>query len=586
MSPRTGRTQVHTQKVDRCPDVIRPASRSTRLQRALAEERLAELRAQRERLAQSGEAAAAPLQQSERERLIRLGVITPFEALPGFERKALVVPSDRLKSHQEAGTWAAAAAPQQRHMSPDVLQARQRMLQVARQLPKGRETRLIEVDELPAETLAQLGGLSGSRQFPESYFHQSNRARGVRVIDKEHRSKRAAVPRVMAHDVGPTLDQVAQVKEEEDAQLAGYSDDTGEEDEEGPGQAPARRPKRRLRAINRCAPDASFALVSLEGWMVDPCFGCSGGEEDVDSDPEYIPRQQQRRRRRSRSGTAAALGLEVKEDSQEDEMVIIVSDSDDEDEDEDLVEEDLTFSQADGGFGRASRARKGRSVPGRDEDDWSEERYEARVDQAMLERAQQVAAALQDTGEDLTKSIELDGGFKVPMFVYSRLYDYQRTGVKWLWELYCQRAGGIVGDEMVSAESGHSSGLLVPRGLYQLHTTSLSAVAPGARQDDPGHCLPRGTPALGSLPAVSYRLPGHGAQAVAGRVSGLGARVPCPPFARLCPGRGRQRQAAGPCCAPARGAGPPQGPCSHDLRAGSAAARRAAAHRLGTRHSG
>ena len=25
---------------------------------------------------------------------------------------------------------------------------------------------------------------------------------------------------------------------------------------------------------------------------------------------------------------------------------------------------------------------------------------------------------------------------------------YQKTCVKWLWELHCQEAGGIVGDEM------------------------------------------------------------------------------------------------------------------------------------------
>lgn len=28
------------------------------------------------------------------------------------------------------------------------------------------------------------------------------------------------------------------------------------------------------------------------------------------------------------------------------------------------------------------------------------------------------------------------------------LYRYQRTGVKWLWELHVQQCGGIVGDEM------------------------------------------------------------------------------------------------------------------------------------------
>ena len=42
----------------------------------------------------------------------------------------------------------------------------------------------------------------------------------------------------------------------------------------------------------------------------------------------------------------------------------------------------------------------------------------------------------------------LDGGFKVPGDVWPSLFDYQRTGVRWLWELYSQQVGGIVGDEM------------------------------------------------------------------------------------------------------------------------------------------
>lgn len=41
-----------------------------------------------------------------------------------------------------------------------------------------------------------------------------------------------------------------------------------------------------------------------------------------------------------------------------------------------------------------------------------------------------------------------EGGFKVPGAVWSGLFGYQRTGVKWLWELHNQRAGGIIGDEM------------------------------------------------------------------------------------------------------------------------------------------
>ncbi|OAX83254.1 hypothetical protein ACJ72_02384 [Emergomyces africanus] len=42
----------------------------------------------------------------------------------------------------------------------------------------------------------------------------------------------------------------------------------------------------------------------------------------------------------------------------------------------------------------------------------------------------------------------LDGGYHIPGDIYPYLFDYQKTGVQWLWELYQQKVGGIIGDEM------------------------------------------------------------------------------------------------------------------------------------------
>ena len=41
-----------------------------------------------------------------------------------------------------------------------------------------------------------------------------------------------------------------------------------------------------------------------------------------------------------------------------------------------------------------------------------------------------------------------EGGLHVPAWVNDRLFGYQRLGLEWMWELYRQGAGGIVGDEM------------------------------------------------------------------------------------------------------------------------------------------
>ena len=43
---------------------------------------------------------------------------------------------------------------------------------------------------------------------------------------------------------------------------------------------------------------------------------------------------------------------------------------------------------------------------------------------------------------------QFNNGYKVPGDIYPLLFDYQKTGVQWLWELYTQQVGGIIGDEM------------------------------------------------------------------------------------------------------------------------------------------
>lgn len=41
-----------------------------------------------------------------------------------------------------------------------------------------------------------------------------------------------------------------------------------------------------------------------------------------------------------------------------------------------------------------------------------------------------------------------EGGLRIPGDIFPSLFDYQKTGVQWLWELYTQQVGGIIGDEM------------------------------------------------------------------------------------------------------------------------------------------
>jgi DNA excision repair protein ERCC-6 len=95
-------------------------------------------------------------------------------------------------------------------------------------------------------------------------------------------------------------------------------------------------------------------------------------------------------------------------------------------------------------------------------DDGNEDLYQARLQKWCKRRQdartrQMPAEPLAEDGEERPEwelphpsrpDAVVDAEFKVPGDVYSALFDYQKTGVRWLWELYTQQVGGIVGDEM------------------------------------------------------------------------------------------------------------------------------------------
>ncbi|KAF6154756.1 hypothetical protein GIB67_032368 [Kingdonia uniflora] len=55
---------------------------------------------------------------------------------------------------------------------------------------------------------------------------------------------------------------------------------------------------------------------------------------------------------------------------------------------------------------------------------------------------------VEDADDTEPSYVTVEGGFKIPKAIFTKLFDYQKVGVQWLWELHCQRAGGIIGDEM------------------------------------------------------------------------------------------------------------------------------------------
>jgi DNA excision repair protein ERCC-6 len=96
-------------------------------------------------------------------------------------------------------------------------------------------------------------------------------------------------------------------------------------------------------------------------------------------------------------------------------------------------------------------------------DDGNEKVYRQRVEKWSRNRAAARKRARERAGDNTTEDdaeeecfkphpteadTVLDGGFRIPGDIYPALFDYQKTGVQWLWELFSQNVGGIIGDEM------------------------------------------------------------------------------------------------------------------------------------------
>lgn len=82
-------------------------------------------------------------------------------------------------------------------------------------------------------------------------------------------------------------------------------------------------------------------------------------------------------------------------------------------------------------------------------DDLDEFDYEDRIDFWVANGLGLMGSMSErDKSEVPPGSVVYDEQLEVPAWMNDRLFPYQRTGVRWMWELYRQGAGGVVGDEM------------------------------------------------------------------------------------------------------------------------------------------
>lgn len=104
-------------------------------------------------------------------------------------------------------------------------------------------------------------------------------------------------------------------------------------------------------------------------------------------------------------------------------------------------------------------------------DDADDEAYRQRVRAAARREALEEEA---EDDEDPPLDVEFDQGFTVPGRVWDELFSYQKTAVKWLWELHLQKAGGIVADEMGLGKTVTMAGFIAG-----LHYSSQVLKKPG-----------------------------------------------------------------------------------------------------------
>ena len=90
-----------------------------------------------------------------------------------------------------------------------------------------------------------------------------------------------------------------------------------------------------------------------------------------------------------------------------------------------------------------------------------------------------------ETGEDewnlphpIVPDTSFEGGFRIPGDIYPSLFDYQKTGVRWLWELYSQQVGGIIGDEMGLGKTIQAIAFLAGLHYSKKITKPIIVVAP------------------------------------------------------------------------------------------------------------
>ena len=434
--------------------------------------------------------------ETERERLIRTGVITPFDALAGYERRAAADAHVASMSAWKAGRGA---------------------------------TKLLEGDAVPTQR-------PEAREFGRRPRRHAAPGLDAKVAAKRREWRRAAANReggAAAGGAAGTNESGGKTRRRRRRRDAAYSSDEEDSDEgdaeteteEGEGEA-----EEEVGDGDLVVPKVEPGSAPAPAWPCPACTFANPGERDAcemcetprppmtrrrpaddDDDVRFVReitvtsnRRRRRRRvdarpqapkrpaprvktesggddarrpsaappptRRAARVAARNAGRAAEEeadgeamgDGSESECAADDADDDDDDDDDEVeveMEEEEIDGEEDAGERSSCVARRlgaGPEIPART----------SPLAPATSRPRRRRRRSYDDDEEDII----FDGGLRIPSGTYARLLEHQRTSIKWMWELHCQRAGGIIGDEMGLGKTVQVSAFLCAlerSGLYR-----------------------------------------------------------------------------------------------------------------------
>ncbi|SCW02676.1 LAFE_0F11870g1_1 [Lachancea fermentati] len=136
----------------------------------------------------------------------------------------------------------------------------------------------------------------------------------------------------------------------------------------------------------------------------------------------------------------------------------LLSNISDKEEESDNYDEGDEYLEGEGSFGEDNTTASGdfdeTDVLDHTKDDGDESYYKRRLTKWIAERSSKRSKDNEPEKHEWLKphpgipDAKLNNDFKIPGDIFPLLFNYQKTCVQWLYELYQQNCGGIIGDEM------------------------------------------------------------------------------------------------------------------------------------------